>query len=72
MESALMDECMEFLFKKLNTEETNRRMDTVVDNLFAKLLKRMYPFIIVSSLSIVLIVLLMLYTCFNVKQIKKK
>jgi hypothetical protein len=67
-----MDECMEFLFKKLNTEETNRRMDTVVDNLFAKLLKRMYPFIIVSSLSIVLIVLLMLYTCFNVKQIKKK
>lgn len=71
METAMFDECINYITRKLSDRDIDRRMDMVVDTLFAKLVKRMYPFIITSALTVVIIVLLMLYMCFNVKQIKK-
>lgn len=59
------------LIKRICETLTNdKRVDAVVDSLFTKLISKLYPFIVVSSLTVVVVVLLMLYMCFNVQQIK--
>ena len=59
------------LIKRIcETLANDKRVDAVVDSLFAKLINKLYPFIVVSSLTVVVVVLLMLYMCFNVQQIK--
>lgn len=54
----------------LDNHDIDKKMDAVVDSMFAKITKRMYPFIIASACTVVILVILMLYMCLNVKQIK--
>lgn len=70
MEKAVWDECMEMLAERMHTPEMERRVDALVDTVFCKLRRRMLPFVLVSSSAILSIVLLTLYTCFNVQRIR--
>lgn len=70
MDRAVMDDVVHLMWDRVSQTATTERVDALVDELFGKLVGRLYPFLLISAITVFAVILMLVFVCFNTHQIK--